>query len=367
MSATKTPKAWFQFKAQTNDATVAEIHIIDLIGDWYDEMWKQFGYDMAVTAKSFVDELSKLSADVKTIRVFINSPGGDVFAGVNIANALRDQAVSKGRTVETHVVGVAASIASVIAMAGTKVVMADNALMMVHNPWSVSIGNAAEMRKTAATLDTITEALVASYQWHSKLSADELKALLDAETWLTADAAIAAGLATEKSPSLQAAASIDRRVLAKLKVPDQHRAALETFLQPAATASTPASATEILDACTAAGCMDLARELVAANLTSSEVAARVTAAKDQKATAHARATQITALCSQHKLPELAKGYIDGAMSIDQVKAHVLAITAKVDKAEIDATLNPDATTRPNASTKKFSTAAEIYAARNAKQ
>src|SRR5262249_31261956 len=150
------PRQWFNIATSDETPTVADIHIIDYIGGWDDDwLARNWGYEMGVTAKQFVEDLAAIPAGVATLKVHINSPGGDVQAGINIANALREQQVSKGRTVETFVDGIAASIASAIAMAGSKVHMADNALLMVHNPWSLAIGNAGEMRKVADILDTM--------------------------------------------------------------------------------------------------------------------------------------------------------------------------------------------------------------------
>lgn len=367
-------KNWYQFKNETTASNVAEIHIIDFIGDWYDEFYKQFGYETGVTAKSFVDELAKLPATVDTIRVYINSPGGDVFGSLNIANALREQAMSKGRTVETIVTGVAASIASVIAMAGSKVTMNDNALMMIHQPWSVAIGNAAEMRKQADTLDTITTSLVASYQWHSTLSADEIIALLSAETWMTADEAVAGGFATDKVEGLKAAASINPKTLAALKVPEQYRDRVQALLQPAESPAKTAddviedrvtdafNALEVVDICEAGGCPELARALIQDKATPEQATARVTAAKQQKTAAAARASEIRALCATAKLPDLADGYVNGGMTPADVRTHLTTVTAKLDSAAIDAGLKPDA----GSLTKQAAalSASAIYAKRN---
>jgi ATP-dependent protease ClpP protease subunit len=248
-------KSWFRFDnaAAGGDQTVADIYILDFIGSWDDD-WiaRNFGYDMGVTARAFVEQLAALPSDVKTIRVYINSPGGDVQGGVNIANALREQA-SKGRTVETYINGIAASIASVIAMAGSKVHVADNALVMVHNPWSLAIGNAAEMRRTADILDTIRAQILATYKWHSKLTDEELIALIDGPdgqgTWMDADQAIANGFATDKVEGLKAAASISPKALAKLTVPEKFKARVDALLEQPAPKPTAATAGDVLRIC----------------------------------------------------------------------------------------------------------------------
>lgn len=361
-----TPRAWFKFQSQASDPSVAEIHVVDIIGDWVDEIINEFwGMKATLTAKAFIAQLASLDAAVKTIRVHINSPGGDVFAALNIANALRDQQVSKGRTVETIVDGLAASAASIIAMAGKTVTMADNALMMVHQPWSIEIGNATQFRAAAETLDTISKTIVATYQWHSKLEADALMALLVGTdgvdgTWMSADEAIANGLATDKREGLQAAASIDRRAGAALKVPEKFKSRVEALLTPPPSTPAAASATEVLAAVDAAG-LDLAfgRQLVAAALTMDQATTRIAEAKATKNRADARAADIRALCATAKLEDLAAGYVASNMPVDDVRAHLVTIKAKASPS-IDSALPVN----EGKSTQKFETAAEIYARLN---
>ena len=336
-------RQWFRFENAASDPTVAEIHIIDFIGDWLDDF---FGF--GVTAKSFVDELSKLPDAVKTIKVHINSPGGDVFAALNIANALREQA-SKGREVETVIDGLAASAASIIAMAGQRVRMADNALLMIHNPWTVGIGNAAEMRKTAETLDTVRDTIIATYRWHATLDEKDIADLMDAETWMEADEAIGWGFATEKVEGLKAAASLRPQAIAKLEIPEKYRARVEALLKPASdpgkaepSAPQPAAAAEILRLCAEAGAsVQFASALIAENLSLDQAQARIATDKAQREAALARANQIRTLCANAKLAELADGYIAGGMSVEAVMAHLTTITARLDKVEIDGGLRPD--------------------------
>jgi ATP-dependent protease ClpP protease subunit len=346
-------RPWFRFDNKADDPTVADIHIIDFIGDWIDDLFKRNGFlDLGTTAREFADLLAKLPDSVNTIRVHINSPGGDVMAGVNIANALRDQQASKGRTVETYIDGIAASIASVIAMAGSKVFIADNALVMVHNPWSVAIGEAKDMRKSADVLDTVREQIIATYKWHTDLSDEEIVALMDAETWMTADEAIAKGFATDKVEGLKAAASISPKALTALKVPEQYKARVEAFIakpeQPA-PAPQPAAAADVLRACHESG-LDLAfaQALLDGNVTAAEAATRITAEKDTRAKAKQRADAITAACAALKLPERASLYIASALSLDDVKKDLANLTAMLDKADIDTGLDPNHQQRSNA-------------------
>ncbi len=357
------PRAWFRFSNQASDPTVAEIFVIDIIGDWIDELINDYyGVKATLTAKAFLEQLSKLDASVKTIRVRINSPGGDVFAALTIANALRDQQTSKGRTVETIVDGLAASAASVIAMAGKTVCMADNALMMIHNPWSFAIGEAKEMRKAADTLDTIRLTLVKTYQWHTELSDDEVIALLDAETWMDATEAVAKGFATETVEGLQAAASIDPRVAASMKVPEQFKDRIAAFLRQPEPAPVAATALEVLTECETGGCNDLAKALIAAGATLDQVKAKVTETKATRDAETARVRDIRAVCAAAKQPDLANDFIRGGISVDGAKAALTRITAAIDATTtIDGTLPIDA----NGAAKALPTTAQIYAARNA--
>lgn len=345
MPATAAARQWFRFENKADNPAVAEIHIIDYIGGWIEDwLERNYGYDEGVTARKFVEQLAALPESVNAIHVHINSPGGDVQGGVNIANALREQA-SKGRTVETFVDGIAASIASVIAMAGSKVHMADNALMMIHCPWSWAIGNAAEMRKQADVLDTVEGQIINTYKWHTDLSDEELSALLLAETWMNADEAIAKGFATDKIEGLKAAASINPKALGALKVPDQYKDRVAGFIakpeQPA-PAPQPAAAADILRLCTEAQLdLQFANALISAKVADADLPARIAAEKDARAKAQQRAEGITAACKLANVPDLADGYIKGSMSLDAVKAHLVTIKAHLDKVEIDGHLDPN--------------------------
>lgn len=142
-----------------------------------------------VTPEEFRSELRQMKGD---LTVHINSQGGDVFAGVTIYNALKDY--GKGK-VTVKVDGLAASIASVVAMAGDEIIMSPGSMMMVHNPWSMGVGNSDELRKAADTLDEIKEAILPIYTDRSGLSTEEVQELMDNETWMTAEKAVELGFA----------------------------------------------------------------------------------------------------------------------------------------------------------------------------
>jgi ATP-dependent Clp endopeptidase proteolytic subunit ClpP len=171
---------------------MAEILIYGIVGDSWD------GLD----ANTIVPLISESEGDLD---VRINSPGGFVMEGLAIFNAL-SRAQQDGRKVTTYVDGLAASMASVIAMVGAERVIADNALMMIHNPWDVAMGDAAELRRAADKLDLIRDQLVKIYSQKTGISADDLKTMLDAETWFTAEQALEQKFVTSISEALTAAA-----------------------------------------------------------------------------------------------------------------------------------------------------------------
>jgi ATP-dependent Clp endopeptidase proteolytic subunit ClpP/HK97 family phage major capsid protein len=174
----------------------ADIFIYDEIGAGF---WTE-----GITAKQFVDDLSKTSS--KSLNVRINSPGGSVFDGLAIYNALKRY---PGQ-VNVYVDGFAASIASIIALAGDSIKMADNSLFMIHNPWAGTTGTADDLRKAADTLDVIGESMIGIYMERFAGTREELIAALDAETWYTAEQAKELGFATEVYKSDMAlAASFD--------------------------------------------------------------------------------------------------------------------------------------------------------------
>lgn len=190
-------REWFAMVAKDG---VAEIHIFDFID--------AFG----VNGRTFLKDLRALG-DVRQINVHVNSPGGDVFEGNTIYNLLKAHKAK----VTVYVDGLAASIASVIAMAGDKIVMPKNAMMMIHDPWSVTVGNSADMRKMADVLDKISNTLVAAYQTKSGLNADEIKTIMADETWFTAEEAVAMGFADEVAEEVKIAAAADVETFKRFK------------------------------------------------------------------------------------------------------------------------------------------------------
>ena len=177
-------------------------------------------FESEVTPQQIVDELK--AANGEPIEVNINSNGGDVAGGLAIANALKGY---KGE-VTCNVLGLAASMASVIACAGKRLCMGQGAFLMIHNPWTVTMGNAEDLRKDAATLDKMRDSIVTFYQSKSTKTAEELKELMDAETWISREMANGFGFEVEDyEGELTAAASLSRRAFAK--APDAAKALVE--------------------------------------------------------------------------------------------------------------------------------------------
>ena len=151
-----------------------------------EESW----YDDEVTPKQFKNELFSADGD---ITIWINSPGGDCIAAAQIYNMLMDY---KGQ-VTVKIDGIAASAASVIAMAGTKVLMSPTSLLMIHNPLTVAIGDSEEMQKAISMLDEVKESIINAYEIKTSLPRAKLSKLMDAETWLNANKALELGFADD--------------------------------------------------------------------------------------------------------------------------------------------------------------------------
>lgn len=188
-------KFWNLKKTSKNNS--AELQLYGPVSEyswWGDE----------VTPKAFREELNALG-DVDEIVVRLNSAGGDVFAGLHIYQLLKEHKAK----VTVRVEGLAASIASIIACAGDTIIMPKGSMMMIHNPWtSVWGAEANDLRHTADVLDKIRDALVEVYAEKTGMEADEIKALMDAETWLTASDAVEKGFATELEQEFQISASM---------------------------------------------------------------------------------------------------------------------------------------------------------------
>ncbi|WP_276239959.1 ClpP-like prohead protease/major capsid protein fusion protein [Pasteurella multocida] len=182
-------QSWFSIKAGANDT--AEISIYDEIGGW------------GISAKAFAKQLKDLG-NVKKINLHIHSPGGSVFDGMAIFNLLNNHTAKK----IVYIDGLAASMASVIAMVGDVVIMPENAMMMIHKPWGIQGGDAEDMRKYADLLDKIEETLISAYTKKTGKSAEELAEMLAEETWLSGQECVEHGFADQLAEPVKAMAKI---------------------------------------------------------------------------------------------------------------------------------------------------------------
>ncbi|HBB1446330.1 TPA: Clp protease ClpP [Escherichia coli] len=197
-SISATPKASMKnkswFRMQAGGPGDADIYIYDEIGFW------------GVTAKQFVSELNALG-DITHINLHINSPGGDVFEGIAIFNALK----THGASITVYVDGVAASMASVIAMVGNPVIMPENTFMMIHKPFGFTGGDAEDMRTYADLLDKVEAVLLPAYAQKTGKTTDEIAAMLADETWMSGAECLAHGFADQVTPAVKAMACIQSK------------------------------------------------------------------------------------------------------------------------------------------------------------
>ncbi|WP_377271918.1 head maturation protease, ClpP-related [Peterkaempfera sp. SMS 1(5)a] len=180
---TAAARPWYSIRNGTG-AETAEVLLYDEIGGWWGTL-----------AEDLVAELRAITAPNITVR--INSPGGSVFDGISIANALRAHPAA----VTVQVDGLAASIASVIALAGDRLVMAPNSMLMIHDASGGCLGNAADMQQMADLLDKISDNIASAYASKAGGTSADWRQMMLAETWYNADEAVAAGLADEVTPS----------------------------------------------------------------------------------------------------------------------------------------------------------------------
>jgi ATP-dependent Clp protease protease subunit len=361
-------QSWYSIKALSEDS--AEIFIYDEIGLW------------GITAKDFIDELKKVSA--KNITLRINSPGGEVFDGLAIYNALKRHAAQVTVTVD----GIAASMASVVAMAGDKISMPENAMLMIHDPWGLAIGSADELRDLAETLDKIKSGLISTYVNKSGQTPEKIAELMADESWLTAKEAVELGLADEIAEPVKLAASFSLARFKKLPEalgsieqgatktepegeqplapttekpnPETDAAAANAALAEAERADARqeamTAAAEIAALCAKAGVPEAAADFLAQGLTVEQVKGKFSAAD-----------KIRALCAAARVPDRAKNYITAGMTEDEARKDLWNVVLNRDSTgEINNKLGPEGE-RSDTQRPKTATSAEIYKLRAQKQ
>lgn len=191
-------KNWFQMKATSE--TTADIYIYDEIGGW------------GISARRFTEDLIALG-NLSHINLHIHSPGGEVFEGIAIYNQLKNHNAS----ITVYIDGLAASMASVIAMVGDEVIMPTNAMMMIHKPWGVSWGDADDMRDYADLLDKVENVLIPAYMEKTGRTKEEIEAMLSEETWLTAEECVEHGFANSIIEPVKAMASLSSKRIEEFK------------------------------------------------------------------------------------------------------------------------------------------------------
>ncbi|MCA1452847.1 Clp protease ClpP [Bradyrhizobium sp. BRP22] len=307
-------RQWFTMKAED---TNAEIVI-------YDEIGKSFWGEETVAAKQFLDDLAALG-DIDSITLRINSPGGDVFDGVAIHNAIKNHKAK----VTAHVDGIAASIASYIAMAADKIVMPSNAFMLIHNASGFVMGDADDMRTIAADLDRIDKSIAATYVARTGSSAAKVKALMKEDRLMDAAEAKELGFADEVTKPVKMAANFSLRLMPKAAA-ERFRAETgdvqgdppppatepeKPVVPPAAPPASPveeepATAPAVTEPAPAAKVVDL------------------NAAKQQGIDEHkAYVASVTDLCVLAGMPERVGYFVRAAKPVDDVRKDLLTLRA----------------------------------------
>jgi ATP-dependent Clp protease protease subunit len=287
-------RTWYNFKAKSED--VADLSIFDYIGYY------------GVEAAQFQADLAKITAS--TINVSINSPGGDVFQAVAILNMLR----GCGKTINTQVLGIAASAASYIMLAGDKRSMPENTMQMLHNASVGAYGNAAELGELVEVLNKVDANLHATFATRTGLSAERVAELLSKDNYLTAAECLELGLCDEVTPAIKVtAATFDTD-----RLPENVRALFKAE-QPAAEI-TPFVA-QVQEAVAAAGLGDLA-EVFALDVSLTTI--------EQVQVALAEAREVKALCDFLKVD--AAAHIRARKTLGDVRRELCDARAAADEA-----------------------------------
>lgn len=300
-------KTWYNIKAQAPESDRAEVNILSEIGYW------------GVNAQQFLNDFRAIKA--QNVDVFINSPGGNVVEAIAIFNGMR----ATGKNITIRILGIAASAASYVAMAGDKIVMPANTWMFIHNPINGIYGNAAEMREMADVLDKFGAVITQAYSARFRGEASVLADLLAAESYLTAAECLEYGFCDEVTPEIEATAlfEVDR---------------LPANVQALFKAAAPAPVPETAPPPVATGALADRIQAMAATAGLTEfVGVFVTdpAALDDTAALAlvARAGEIQALAKHSGLPEMAAGLIRSRTDMAAARAAL----AEALEAEADAT------------------------------
>jgi ATP-dependent Clp protease protease subunit len=309
---------WFEMKKAKNDE--AEIVI-------YDEIGKSFWGEDTVSAKQFIADLDALG-DVNSIKVRINSPGGDVFDGVAIHNALKNHKA----TVTAQVDGIAASAASFIAMAADKITMPSNSFMLIHGASGFAMGGADDVRALADDLDRIDKSMTAAYAARSKSTQAKVKALMKEDRLMDAAEAKQLGFADEMIEPVEMTANYSLRLLPKA-VADRFRA--ETGVEPGSPPGPVPEKPEVAPPASPPPAKKPAKPAKPAEPEEDEepLEARanvvsIDAARKQGVEEHRKyVADVTDLCTLANAPDRVGAYVRANKSVDDVRADLLAMRA----------------------------------------
>ncbi|AZD34866.1 Prophage Clp protease-like protein [Pseudomonas chlororaphis subsp. aurantiaca] len=347
-------KTWYALQVN-GEATerLIEIFVYGEIGTW------------GITANQFVQDLRALDDGVSPVIAAFNSVGGDLFDGLAMHNAL----ARLGERCTGRIDALAASAASVAVCGAHKVVIASNAMLMIHNPWTYASGDAEDFRKVADVLDQTMEAIIAAYKAKAPdIDEAELRRLVDAETWLTASEAVALGLADEIGDGVKVKACLGQGVVlqryqhAPAELLAQFNEPPESDPEPEPDDPTPAPAVTdasklalmITQRCAAGGISNLVEPLLASTKLESE--STVLAALD-------RAKAVHDLCVAARLPEFSVEYVRAGLDASAVRARLFDKIVSSGKGfEIDSSLPLESDPPPKVQVKQIDQPS-IWAAR----
>ena len=299
-------KSWYTFQASGEaEQQTIEVFVYGEIGTW------------GVSANQFVQDLRAMDDGASPVIVAFNSIGGDLFDGLAIHNALS----RLGERCTGRIDALAASAASVAVCGAHRVVIAANAMLMIHNPYTFTGGDAEDFRRVADVLDQTLEAIIAAYKSKAPdIDEAELRRMVNAETWLTANEAVALGLADEVGDGLKVKACLGQgSVLQRFQhAPAELLAQLDEEPdvdppEPAPVLDAAGLALMVTKGCAAAGISNLVEPLLATTRLESE--AVVTAALTNAKTLHG-------LCVAARLPELTAEFISAGLDESAVRARL---------------------------------------------
>ncbi|MGP5282154.1 head maturation protease, ClpP-related [Pseudomonas helleri] len=349
-------KHWYSLKASGEAETRSiEVYVYGEIGTW------------GITANQFVRDLAALDDGVSPIVVAFNSIGGDLFDGLAIHNALS----RLGERCTGRVDALAASAASVAVCGAHKVVIASNAMLMIHNPWTYASGDAEDLRKVATALDQAMEAIIAAYKAKApNIDEVELRRLVNAETWLTASEAVALGLADEvgegvtvkaclgQGGALQRYQHAPQALLAQLEEPSEPTPEpVKPEPEKPPIVDSAKLALLITQSCNTAGISNLIESLISTTQLADE--ATVNAALTN-------AKAVRDLCVAARLPEFTQQFVAAGLSAEAVRGRLFDKLVSGGGFEIDNSLPINDDPAPKIQAKQPDTNA-IYAARRAAQ